>query len=223
VHGNDETAEATAALPYLQTLSLEGHRLVITHAHYPIRAEELASRTNDWESKFERRANFAQEHGASICIFGHTHVPMDLDYYGIRLINPGAIASGNFWTKQTVQTVAILRLEKGEKTQLEHFDLATGERHKPFFDPAGFLESFAPYNKMIYEDAFLPHRDWLWWTLGEVRSDVRKVIHRLSFEVWDGKKDCVTMDEVAAALLALNDEKIRAKMRENPSFTEYLK
>jgi putative phosphoesterase len=221
VHGNDETEEATAALPYLQTLSIAGHRLVMTHAHYPIRAEELASRTNDWESKFERRANFAKEHGASICIFGHTHIPMDLEYDGIRLINPGAIASGNFWTKQTIQTVAILRLEKGKSLDLEFIDLATGDRHEPFYDPAGFLESFAPYNEMIYEDAFLPQRDWLWWTLGEVRHDVRRAIHKLSFEVWDGKKDCVTMDELAAALLALDSEEIRATMRENPSFAKY--
>jgi hypothetical protein len=31
VHGNDETDEATAALPYWQTVVVAGHRLVITH------------------------------------------------------------------------------------------------------------------------------------------------------------------------------------------------
>jgi putative phosphoesterase len=222
VHGNDETEEATAALPYLQTLSIAGHRLVMTHAHYPIRAEELASRTNDWESKFERRANFAQEHGASICIFGHTHIPMDLDYYGIRLINPGAIASGNAWTKQTVQTVAILSLEKGKSPELHFIDLATGARHEPFFDSAGFLETFAPYNETIYEDAFLPHRDWVWWTLGGIRSEVHQAILRLSLEVWHGKKDCVRVDDVAAALLAIHHEGIRAMMRENSLFAKYV-
>lgn len=111
VHGNDETPGAESALPYLQTISVAGHRIVLTHAHYPIRAEEIASRTNPWKPIFERRANFAKEHGASICIFGHTHIPMDLEYQGIRLINPGAIASGNPWTKQLIQTVAILTLE----------------------------------------------------------------------------------------------------------------
>jgi uncharacterized protein len=221
VHGNDETAEATAALPYLQSLSIAGHRLVLTHAHYPIRAEELASRTNDWESKFERRANFAKEHGAGICVFGHTHIPMNLDYDGIRLINPGAIAAANPWTRQTVQTVAILSLEKGQAPQVEHIDLATGQTHEPYLNPAGFMETFSPYNQNIYEEGFNPHRDWLWWQLGALSPEVKKKTLELSFEVWEGKRDIVTVEAIAQALVALNHGEILSKMRENPTFSKY--
>jgi uncharacterized protein len=221
VHGNDETPEATAALPYLQTLSIAGHRLVMTHAHYPDRAEELASRTNDWESKFERRANFAKEHGASICIFGHTHIPMTIEYDGIQLINPGAIASGNPWSKQTVQTVAILTLEKAQAPQVEHIDLATCEAHTPYFDSAGFMESFTPYNQTIYEVAFWPYREWLWWELGSITNEVRQAILALSFEVWEARAGIVTVEAVTKALLALHHPEITARLSQNPVFSEY--
>ena len=70
VHGNDETPEAQAALPYLQTLAISGHRLVLTHAHYPDPEMERASRVNDWQPILSRRIDFAKEHEASICIFG---------------------------------------------------------------------------------------------------------------------------------------------------------
>jgi uncharacterized protein len=221
VHGNDETPEATAALPYLQTVSIAGHRLVMTHAHYPDRAEELASRTNDWESKFERRANFAKEHGASICIFGHTHIPMNLHYQGIWLINPGAIASGNLWTKQTVQSVAILGLEKGKEGKLEHIDLATCEAHSPYFNAAGYLETFVPYNKTIYEDAFLPYREWIWWELSEIFPEARQTILNLSLEVWEGRAAIVTVEAVTKALIALHHPEITAKLSQNPVFSKY--
>lgn len=215
VHGNDETEEATAALPYLQTLSIEGHRIVLTHAHFPDRAEEMASRVNDWKAALERRAAFATKHGASICIFGHTHIPMRMQYGLAWLINPGAIASGNVWTMQQVQTVAILTLEKGEEGQLKHIDVATGELHAPFFDSRGFAETFAPYNKTIYDEAFLPYRDWFWWELGEIAPIARETFLNFSREVWDGKKDIVRLDEVVKALYALNQPRITEKLNQH--------
>lgn len=222
VHGNDETSEATAALPYLQTLSIAGHRLVLTHAHYPIRAEEMASRTNDWQSKFERRANFAKEHGARICVFGHTHIPMNRHYDGIWLINPGAIDSGNAWSKQLLQSVAILSLEKGKEGKLEHIDLSTRKAHIPHFDPAGYMETFAPYNKTIYEEAFLPYRDWLWWELCAIFPEARLTILNLSLEVWEGHSEIVRLEAVAKALFALNHPDITAKLQEESAFAQYV-
>lgn len=59
VHGNDESANARRELPYQQIVTLAGQRLVLTHAHYPDRAEELASRRDDsWAPKLARRAAF---------------------------------------------------------------------------------------------------------------------------------------------------------------------
>jgi predicted phosphodiesterase len=57
VHGNDETDEATAALPYQQVLSVKGRRILLTHAHYPNRDEEMESRKEDrWVPKLARWA-----------------------------------------------------------------------------------------------------------------------------------------------------------------------
>lgn len=47
VHGNDESGDAPATLPFLQTLFIAGHRLVLTHGHYPDHAQEMAMRRDD--------------------------------------------------------------------------------------------------------------------------------------------------------------------------------
>src|SRR5687767_15672626 len=79
VHGNDDTADAQRELPYQQILAVAEQRIVLTHAHFPDRTQELESRKNDaWRPKLERRAAFGQRAGASIVVFGHTHVPMSL-------------------------------------------------------------------------------------------------------------------------------------------------
>lgn len=96
VHGNDDTAEAQRELPYQQLLSVAGLRLLLTHAHYPDRGEELASRTTDaWAPKLERRAAMGRRAGATVVIFGHTHIPMALPWGDLLLVNPGALAPGN--------------------------------------------------------------------------------------------------------------------------------
>ena len=109
VHGNDETDEAAAALPYCWLLGLADHRVLLRHSHHPDRADEMASRKADeWAPKLRRRASQAKRHGASIHVYGHTHMPMAESVDGVLLLNPGAIASGNAVCRQTVQTVAVL-------------------------------------------------------------------------------------------------------------------
>src|SRR5215211_7634397 len=81
VHGNDDTADAQRELPYQQVLMAAGQRILLTHAHYPDRAQELEARKNNaWGPKLERRAAFGQRAGASVVVFGHTHVPMTYQY-----------------------------------------------------------------------------------------------------------------------------------------------
>jgi uncharacterized protein len=134
VHGNDDTAEAQRELPYQQVIALAGQRILLTHAHYPDRAEELASRRNDaWEPILERRAAMGRRAGAGIAVFGHTHVPMACPYADVLLVNPGAIASGNAVTRQRVQTVALLFLRDDGTPFVTHVDLASP--HQPFVPP----------------------------------------------------------------------------------------
>jgi len=223
VHGNDETEEATNALPYLQTISAAGHRLVMTHAHYPVRSEELASRTNDWESKFVRRADFAKQHGASICVYGHLHIPQVLEYDGILLINPGAIAAGNPWTRQLVQTVAILTLDADKAPQVQHIDLATGEEHAPFYDARGFLETNIAYSEAIFEDHFMPHREFVYNELRPIELEtVHHALLSICHEVWAGERDIVTTEALMQRFLAIDNADVQDALMQHPYFSQYI-
>jgi putative phosphoesterase len=124
VHGNDETAGATQALPYLQTVSVAGRRIVLTHAHYSDPAEEMDSRkSDDWRPKLARRANFGKENGADIVVFGHTHIPMTTQFDGVWLVNPGALSSPNFLSRQLILTVARMTLLDDQPPQIEFINL----------------------------------------------------------------------------------------------------
>ncbi|HEX3050427.1 MAG TPA: metallophosphoesterase family protein [Aggregatilineaceae bacterium] len=222
VHGNDETAEATAALPYLQTIVAAGHRIVLTHAHYPDRAEELASRTEAWEPTLQRRSAFAREHGAEIIVYGHLHIPMNLHYENILMVNPGGVASGNAWTKQVIQTVAVMRLETGQAPQVTHYDLNTMEIHEPKFDAAGFAATERHYSRLIVEADLFAQREWLWKELRPLAPEgVWAAILGLAHECWDGKRESFSARDVVEALRAANLP-VEDKLRENPVLRQYL-
>ncbi len=200
VHGNDETNEAENALPYLQTLSIAGHRVVITHAHYPDRTEELASRTDNWQPHFQRRAEFGRQHQAEIVIYGHSHIPMRLEYEGILLVNPGAIASGNPWKRQIIQTVAIMVLDNSQPAQVTHYDVNTKAIHHPIFDPAGFAATANHYSEIILEDDLYAVREWLWSSLCPIDDAVLATILKLAHQRWDGETRVkISVSELAMA------------------------
>jgi uncharacterized protein len=223
VHGNDETPEAENALPYLQTLSIAGHRIVVTHAHYPDRAIELASRTDNWHPHFQRRAEFGRQHQASIVIYGHLHIPMHLEYEGIHLVNPGAIASGNPWTRQLIQTVAILVLEDREPAQVTHFDVNTQAVHHPIFDPAGFAATAHHYSELILEDDLFAVREWLWLSLRPTDDIVLASILKLAHQRWSGEtQKKISVRELAMAFqsVSLDPESLHL-LAQHPLFASY--
>ena len=124
VHGNDETNEASAALPYEQLIGLAGQRVLLCHSHQPDRAAERASRkSGEWEPKLQRRVDHAHRHGATIYVFGHTHIPMTRSIGGVLLVNPGAVASGNAICRQTVQSAAILEIASTGEASIDHIRL----------------------------------------------------------------------------------------------------
>ncbi|MHB8645078.1 MAG: metallophosphoesterase family protein [Thermomicrobiales bacterium] len=125
VHGNDETAEAQQALAYQQLVVAGGTRILLTHAHYPDRADEMKSRENDdWLPKLARRAAIGQQARARVVVFGHTHVPMVVEHDGVLLVNPGALAAPNPVSRQTVQSVTILFIRDDSTPYVTHVDLA---------------------------------------------------------------------------------------------------
>lgn len=208
VHGNDDTPEAQRELPYQQLLVVGGLRLLLTHAHYPDRAEELVARREDrWAPKLERRAAMGRRAGAPMIVFGHTHVPMAVPWDETLLVNPGAIAPGNHFVRQTLRSVARLLVTDGGDVAVEHLDLdASGQRFTPARNlEAGFAASIAPLSVPIV-DAELHER------LAQVRALfapggleaneaelVRGILRRLAFPRWDGVAGPLTRTELLDA------------------------
>jgi uncharacterized protein len=228
VHGNDESREAEEALPFLQTVSIAGHRIVITHGHYPDPAEEMAMRSdNTWESKLDRLADFARQHGASIVITGHTHIPMHICWDGVTIINPGTPLYGNGTGKQLIRTVAKLTLRgKGDFT-VEHLDLNNG------------LQPIAP--QLVVENGFRATRDWamtsivdpvleieLRWFAVHVLPLAREAIleryYQIARQHWTGNLPLINASEMMRALHedAAIPLPVFAKLRESEFFARHL-
>lgn len=127
VHGNDEPAIAKRDLPEQQLLMIGGTRVLLWHSHYPDPVEEQANRKGNWRPKLDRIAARTHEAGAELLVYGHSHVPAISRHAGVTLFNPGALASGSFFTRQAVQTVGRLRVLASGEFEVEHLDLATGQ------------------------------------------------------------------------------------------------
>lgn len=226
VHGNDETAEATAALPYLQTIAVGGQRIVLTHAHYPDRKEELDSRkSDDWLPKLQRRADFAHQHQANIVVFGHTHIPMMTEFEGIWLINPGAIASANEVSRQRIQTIAIMTLDESPVPQVEWITLQ-GQPYIPQVNlNAGFIAALENVIEWIVEPKLRQSLLWL-------RSDVYPLAPDVIFDLiqnmartrWFTDAPNITVKDVVESIQAQPDLPLLVldKLRESEIFGVYL-
>ena len=110
VHGNDEPPTAARDLPEQQLLMRGGVRVLLWHSHYPDPVVERANRKGNWGPKLDRLAARTREAGAQVLVYGHSHVPALNRQAGVILFNPGALASGSFFTRQSPQTVGRLRV-----------------------------------------------------------------------------------------------------------------
>lgn len=128
VHGNDEPAYVTQTLPYQQVITVHGLRILLWHSHYPDPKEEMSKRAGTWGPKLSRAADFGHAAQAKIVIYGHTHVPLMQQQDGILLFNPGALASGSYFTRQAIKSVGKLQVMADGSYEIGHFDLATGQK-----------------------------------------------------------------------------------------------
>lgn len=203
VHGNDEPPAATGALPYQQTVVAAGQRVVVTHAHFLDRQAELASRVGDeWGPKLDHRAAFGHRAGASLVVFGHTHIPMAVNRNGVLLINPGALASGNYITRQTTQTVARLYLRDDGARQVTHVDLAAPDRP---YDAAvnlatGFRAALDRYSASIVTPDLASRWSELWRTGRQAPELFREALLPLCHRRWAGDPSLISGAELLAAL-----------------------
>jgi putative phosphoesterase len=205
VQGNDDTADAQRELPYQQTLVVAQQRIVLTHAHFPDRAQELEARKNDaWGPKLERRAAFGQRAGASIVIFGHTHVPMSLQYGDVLLVNPGAIAAPNYVTRQRLQSVALLFIHDDGVPSVVHIDLAAPER--PFIPQVDIQAGFAAAHSQFTESLMTHDLEVIWKELHhvgrsldeDVRAQLRAGMRRILVRCWSGEQQLISRSDILA-------------------------
>jgi putative phosphoesterase len=209
VHGNDDTLASQRELPLQQLLSVAGLRLLLTHSHYPDRADELASRAEDrWAPKLDWRAAMGRRAEAQIVVFGHTHVPMTVLWGDTLLINPGAIAPGTHFARPLIASVARLLICTDGAVAVEHIDLADPQRSfvPPVDLEAGFSASINQVQTLILAEDMLPLRRRVAALFApdgldrDAADTVREVLCRLAYPCWIGERDLITRAEFEAAM-----------------------
>jgi len=76
VGGNNDGAALRARLPEVATEELEGVRVAVVHETGPRRGREERARVR-WPD-------------VDLLVFGHSHIPWDSTFDGLRLLNPGS-------------------------------------------------------------------------------------------------------------------------------------
>lgn len=228
VHGNDETEEAQQALPFLQTISIAGQRLVMTHGHYPdVREEHEKRRDDSWYPKLARWAGFGREHGAKFVINGHTHIPLVTEVEGVWLINPGSIIQGSEIMRQDVRTIAILTLHPGSDFSIEHFDVnQPGQKYVPQVNLAG---GFRAARDACMTSIITPELEaQLPWLIDHVLPVAEKKMRRsflnLAQSRWHLGAAPITLADFVASLQHefRDNAELILKFQQQPAFAPYL-
>ena len=90
VRGNcDSYFSSFSKVPDLITVTLSPiHKALVTHGHLYHASQELMTYA-------------AKEKQCDIVIYGHTHLQLDKEIYGIRFLNPGSLRNGNYMIIET--------------------------------------------------------------------------------------------------------------------------
>ena len=93
VPGNCDLYDFSARGPDPLILSLDGHRVMLTHGHHHhVKSNLLSIRYAAMEAE------------AELCLFGHTHIPFLQSVDGLTLLNPGSIGSAHSHDFAVVET-----------------------------------------------------------------------------------------------------------------------
>lgn len=204
VHGNDDTAEAQRELPYRQLVTVMGMRILLTHAHYSDRAVEMESRKGDaWGPKLARRAAMGRDAGASIVVYGHTHIPTAVEWDDVLLVNPGALGPPNLATRQAVRSVAILDIHKDAQPAVRHLDLAAPAVPLAFpidWD-AGYRAALARVQEPIVTPEIAAVIPRLYAVMEQDPSRALLTVYeQLARACWSGARTMITRADLIAAL-----------------------
>jgi len=202
VHGNDDTRAAQRELPYQQLVSIKGQRVLLWHSHYPDPAEDRAHRGDPWHAILSRRAERGREAGAKVVVFGHAHVPMVYRTDDVLLVNAGALASGNLFTRQTHQTVGVLFVCDDGALAVAHVDLAAPDRaFVPDIDwEAGFETALAQFQSWIVEPGLVEDVSRLSWQAFQDVEALKAALLPLCHRCWAGEKEHLTRSELLDAI-----------------------
>jgi putative phosphoesterase len=202
VHGNDDTVAAQRELPYQQVLTIAGQRILLWHSHFPDRIDEMDSRRDDdLPPKFARSIERAQRCGAQTVVFGHWHIPLVYAERGIRLINPGALASGNPITRQLRQTVALLFVCDDGTSAVSHVDLAAPNViYKPPVDLSlGFNAISQEFSASILAPELAARQSQLMQQFYTLGAEVTlPPLLRVAQRCWAGEQPSITLADLLA-------------------------
>lgn len=93
-------------LPQEEEITLEGHKILVTHGHY-----YFVSRDHD------RLVKNAKEKDCQIVMYGHTHTPVVEEEDGILVINPGSLTYPRQRGRRP--SYAVMEIEEGKYPQTE--------------------------------------------------------------------------------------------------------
>jgi uncharacterized protein len=229
VHGNDDTPGATHALPYLTVLSAAGHRVLLSHGHFLDPIIEAQQRADDnWFTSFARWASLAQDHDATIMVYGHSHVASVAHYAGVWLINGGALAAPNVRLRQSTRTVARVSLVPGQPPRVVHIDVDApdGPPHVPHDDyDSGFMALFERCTTPIFAPDLMAEWGWIRDDLMLIagRDTVHDLLLPLARECWTGARQRITAADAVAAWTAhdLPEDALDA-LRIHPLFGRFM-
>lgn len=209
VHGNDDTDDAQRELPFQQIITVAGQRILLWHSHFPIWEEEMAFRQDDdLPRSIQRSVDQAKRAGAKIVVFGHWHIPLTYRTDDLLIINPGALASGNEFSRMLRNTVALLFIEKRGAAHVVHIDLAAPDTpFVPAIDwEAGFLVAMNQFAKSILARDLVPAVQFMraHFTRDEILA-VRPLLAQKAMPIWEQAGGELTVADVEDALHNAND------------------
>lgn len=96
-----------AGYPERLSVDLDGHTIVQTHGHL-----------QNINFTMDKLAYWAQEEAASICLYGHLHVPAAYQEEGILYVNPGSVSQPRGLVLERLY--AVLTLE-GNQVRVDYY------------------------------------------------------------------------------------------------------
>ena len=204
VHGNDDSDDAQRELPFQQIIGVAGQRILLWHSHYADWREEMASRVhNDLRRSLQRSINQARQVGAKIAVIGHWHIPLTYRAGDLLLINPGALASGNEFTRMLINTLALLFITRTGEAHVVHIDLAAPEQpYVPEFDwDAGFTNVGNLFARSILAPELAPAVHFMRtnFSRDEIMA-IRPIIAAKAMPIWERASGELTLADVEEAI-----------------------